>query len=339
MFAPILVLGLLQAHLVSRGIQTMKRVRELESKRKAGEVVKQKPPKPTELIQPRQVHIIRGAFNSTPTFRDPFLTTALAGLSAEVHQGVQYLKQIGCQLEGLADELSAHTIATVQGWQNTDYGAFLYKYLETEMNTHAANHYFYLFHPDTTWYPVFNERVRENPLSERFGGYSCDLEAIFLWMGLNRRSLVSQGQDREESVFHLLVSAYYPYAINMAYVISEDVGPLVVEGQLHRGKELAWFKFVKVPEDVSLRHVGDLNTVEESGGSRLPVASLGVIVSSVARIMSYPMGAFATASTLSGVCGLFAGAVKALCGSGNVKHPRVLGRAPVVDDGDDSDCD
>jgi hypothetical protein len=220
---------------------------------------------PNLKINAREVRVPSNAFNSASTFNDLFLAAAVAGILVEAREGVAALKNIGVQLEGIKDEISRQTLAKFAGYEQTGFASFVYEFIKTEINAHGApsssdgkKHFFYVFHPDTIWYPRFETLLGETPLSKSFRGYSSDIEAIFLLMWTNRKTLVETTDDGADAVFHLLVPSDRFSAIAEPFVIDPDIGPLVIKGHRYNAANLVWFNILSRPPSVTLQDVGNI---------------------------------------------------------------------------------
>lgn len=160
-----------------------------------------------------------------------------------------------------------HSLAKIQGWEGKGYGFYVHSLIEAEIRAHSHSnlgHRFYIYNPDTSWHSNFDDVVGNQPLPASFGGYAADLDAIFLLMWANHQTLVESTESGADMIFHLLVPTYQAYAIDDPLVIGGGLGPLVINGHRHNGKNLAFFRFMRLPEDVTLQHVGNLHIVDES---------------------------------------------------------------------------
>jgi hypothetical protein len=118
-------------------------------------------------IEPRQVSIIANSFNSTPVFTNPFVAAALVRLIAKAHEGMQELKNIGIQLEGIREELDKQTLAKIAGYEDKGFGLFVYEFIQTEIDAHSSleeKHFFYVYNSDTVWIPRFETLRQARPL-------------------------------------------------------------------------------------------------------------------------------------------------------------------------------
>jgi hypothetical protein len=112
---------------------------------------------------------------------------------------------------------------------------------------------FYVYNLDTVWHTDFEQQLEDEPLLEQFGGYSADLDAIFLLMWTNRRSLIEMDEESgRKAVFHLLLLIYHPYAINDRLIIEQGLGTLVIKGYHYGGRSLIYFRFYWMLGDIIL---------------------------------------------------------------------------------------
>lgn len=217
-------------------------------------------------ITSRTFEIPSNSFNAGPEFTAIFAVTAIIGV-ALVAKAVEELKKIGIHLEGIKDELGAQTTAMVQGWQTRGFGAFIYEFLKTEIDDYGGdasvgNHAFYVYNPTSSADVVFKQMVRDRPLPASFGGFSSDLETIFLLMWRSRQTLreTRPKEVADHIVFHLLVPAKRPMAIIERLAIDEGVGKLIIKGHKDEGNCSTWFNFIKIPHQVLLKDIGNLDT-------------------------------------------------------------------------------
>jgi hypothetical protein len=130
-------------------------------------------------ITSRTFEIPSNAFNASPESTAFFAVSAIIGVTLAAKAGDQ-LKKIGRHLEDIRDELGEQTTAIVQGWQTRGFGAFIYGFLETEIDDYGGDasvghHSFYIYNPTTSADVVFKQMVRDRPLPASFGGFSSDL--------------------------------------------------------------------------------------------------------------------------------------------------------------------
>lgn len=245
---------------------TIAQIQNSEAQKRTAEKLEAELDSLTSEILPREVHIIRDAFNSTAVYRHAFTTAAAVTHLIVVAEGVRELRNIGIQLEGIKEELDRQTLAKVGGWEG-GFGKFIHKFVQSEIGANQSSdrkHAFYVYHPDTIWVPEFEYLLEDHPLGLSFGGYSSDLLAVFLLMWANRRTLIETTEDGADVLFHLLVPSDYFGAIGQPFLIHPEIGRLVIKGHVYKGKSLFWFNFQYLPEGVTLQDVGNIANLEET---------------------------------------------------------------------------
>ncbi|RDH27081.1 hypothetical protein BDQ94DRAFT_175934 [Aspergillus welwitschiae] len=183
----------------------------------------------------------QNAFNSGPEFTALFATSVLVGAALAVRTGNE-LKSIGLRLGEIRDELGAQTTAKVQGWETQGFGAFIYWFLEDDINDHGGEasigrHAFYVYNPTTSANVLFKKMVREKPLPASFGGFSSDIEGVIHLMWGNRQSLNRKvGRENADKVrFHLLIPAKRTFVTSEPMAIDHGIGKLIIKGHKEDG--------------------------------------------------------------------------------------------------------
>jgi hypothetical protein len=275
-------------------------------------------PKILDNIESREVRIIKNAFNSSAAYTNGFMRAAIVTTFIEVGAGVAALRNIGIQLEGIKETLDKQTLAMVGGYGTEGFGKFVYNFVRSEIAAHKSRrgvfapchrtrlekHVFYVYNPDTVWVPVFEAWQRKKSLGRCFGGYSSDLQAIFLLMWTNRQTLVETREDGADIVFHLLVPGDYFYAINQPFIIHPDLSPLVIKGHSYKSKNLFWFNF-EVPPGVTMEKVGNIRDIPKSTPVENQVAIgawAGTFVAGVVAAACPPLAPVAGAAFIGSWC-------------------------------------
>ncbi|KAH7117100.1 hypothetical protein B0J11DRAFT_571532 [Dendryphion nanum] len=124
-----------------------------------------------------------------------------------------------------------------------------------EMRQDDANHFFFVYHPDTDWNPEFFHRAQANPLPSNFLGMSSNLDTLCIWM-LFIRSLLARSKIKGH--FHILIPAYRPLIIQDPVIFPPELYPLTIEGHIHDSIFQVWLNIRHVPNDLTLRDVGNL---------------------------------------------------------------------------------
>ncbi|KAK2770898.1 hypothetical protein CKAH01_14565 [Colletotrichum kahawae] len=144
-----------------------------EAQSEAFKAFKDDLPKFLKAIEQKKINVVPEAFNSSPTFMNTFKSAAdLYAVPILLYNAIEAIKYIGHALDGIKDELSLSNVAKIQGWENDGFGSHIYRFVRSEMETASQaqregdtrRHYFYVWHPDTSWYPTFRERIRERSL-------------------------------------------------------------------------------------------------------------------------------------------------------------------------------
>ncbi|EGU76577.1 hypothetical protein FOXB_12876 [Fusarium oxysporum f. sp. conglutinans Fo5176] len=233
-----------------RGIATMlnqyKEGRAAAQKEMTYKEIQEAIPKLLEIIEQKEIRLVPNAFNSHPEFIACFQASAIAAVPLILLDLTQCIRRIGASLDEIKSELAISNIARVQGWADDGFGTYVHRFVQNEMapvegHTRGASHFFYVWNPDGDWYPDFEGRQRQDPLSPNFGGYHHDLATICLRMRADRRALIATTEDNNNAVFHLIIPSYYPIVIDTPIVFAAELFPLTITGSRHRGTDLVWF--------------------------------------------------------------------------------------------------
>lgn len=108
-------------------------------------------------------------------------------------------------------------------------------------------HWFFVYHPDTDWYPGFTKLVSEKRLGPRFCGWSNQLDSLFLFMLAARKEMADRSANSEKSgrhhrpvKFHIIIPAYQPVIVTDFLSCPEAAGDFVIEGKIHNSYPLVW---------------------------------------------------------------------------------------------------
>ncbi|KAF4443940.1 hypothetical protein FACUT_1026 [Fusarium acutatum] len=267
-------------------------------------------PKVLELIEQKEIRLVTNAFNSTPKFIAYFQAAAVGAVPLILLNVAQSIKRIGASLDGIKDELAISNMAKVQGWADDGFGTNVHSFVRNEMapvegRTKGESHFFYIWNPDTDWYPDFEGRQREDPLGPNFGGYHHDLATICVRMRADRQALIAATDYNNIAVFHLIIPTYYPIVIDTPIVFAAELFPLIITGSRHRGTDLVWFN---LDEDSGfsspqLDFIGSLPEVESIVGAGMVVTfvgcCLGFAASGIATVAFPPCAPAAEAVAVS----------------------------------------
>ncbi|CZR49793.1 uncharacterized protein FPRO_16002 [Fusarium proliferatum ET1] len=194
-------------------------------------------------IHAREIRVVPNAFNSTPAFLAYFEAAALGSISLVLLDVASAIRRVGASLDAIRSELEIANVARVQGWGHGGFGTYVHRFVQNEMaavdgTQDGQHHCFYVWHPDSDWYPAFEGRQAEDPLGPAFGGYHHDLATICLRMRADREALIATTDYGRAAVFHLVIPAYYPLVMDHPIAFADELLPLIVTGGRHRGTDL-----------------------------------------------------------------------------------------------------
>ncbi|KAF5535765.1 hypothetical protein FMEXI_10671 [Fusarium mexicanum] len=299
-------------------------------------------PKLLEIIEKKEIRLVTNAFNSTPTFISSFQAAATVAVPIILLDIAQSIKRIGASLDGIKDELAISNIARVQGWADDGFGTYVHCFVRNEMAPvegakKEESHFFYVWNPDTDWYPAFERRQGEDPLGPNFGGYHHDLATICVRMRADRQALIETTGDNSNVTFHLIIPTYYPIVIDTPIAFAAELFPLTITGSRHRGTDLVWFSLDGHPTfpGPQLEFIGVLLLAENNAilGAVVAFAGcwLGCAASAIAAAAFPPCapvaGAVAVSCSTTGITSLFVGAVAGEYKKRQRKGVQMLGEA------------
>jgi hypothetical protein len=191
------------------------------------------------------------------------ITAGIAGNLVLTYQGVQALQKIAAHLNDISDSLAAQTALTAP----ETFARHVYQSIYQGINNNAHDvhheHWFFVYHPDTDWYPAFHWKITKERLKKNFCGYSNQLDSVVIFMLAARTELAKErkrakklGKPMRNVVFHLLIPAYRPLVITEPLAFPKELSPFVVEGEIHNSNELVWLNLPEEQEDL-LFNVGN----------------------------------------------------------------------------------
>ena len=178
-----------------------------------------------------------------------------------VYQGVQALRLMNDTLKTISTSLAAQTALKVQ----KEFSQYVYDMILERLDQTSDDpyfiHYFFVYHPDNDWYPKFYRLIIEAPLGSRFGGYTHQIDTVFMFMLATRNQINKEAREAQKRgrptlpiKLHLLIPAYQELLITEPLRIPEEIGDFVMEGRVHGGKEFVW---LNLPDDQQ-RYVQDI---------------------------------------------------------------------------------
>ncbi|KAN0113004.1 hypothetical protein V8E51_005955 [Hyaloscypha variabilis] len=161
-------------------------------------------------------------------------------------------------LTDISEHLGDSNSITVSGSGGPDgFARSVYDFIKMRIDqVEGDNHRFFVYHPDTNWYPAFHRLVRETPLPPTFCSHSDDLDKLCQYMHSIRMGINDLDEDanananERTAVFHLLIPAWYKIKIKEPLHFSDDLQPFCIEGQKHHGKCMIEFNLPAAPNQL-----------------------------------------------------------------------------------------
>ncbi|KAM5344014.1 hypothetical protein ACJ41O_012551 [Fusarium nematophilum] len=170
----------------------------------------------------------------------------------QTYQGIQALNLIAAKLGDISHSLEAQAALTAQ----RDFPQYVYDMVRERLSQTSVDpdheHWFFLYHPDTDWYPKFFHLVEEKPLNPRFCGYTNQLDTVFMFMLAARERVTKRAaQKRRKKQYccpvqlHLIVPAYQSILIPERIQIPEEIGDFVIEGRINSNRPFVWLNLAE----------------------------------------------------------------------------------------------
>jgi hypothetical protein len=260
------------------------------------------------------VYVVANSLADRAEYFARFTLFTTTTLMIQVYQGVRALQKIGEVLGDIKEEMMLANSLQVQG-SSGDYGFARHVYDFVQMKIDGVedddekHHCFFVYHPDTNWYPAFRRLVRQNPLPPSFCGKSDNLDKLCQYMQSLRESntpvdIKADKKARDEikvnTIFHVLIPAWAPIAILEPLHFPQDLQPLLVEGLCHQGRPYVALNLPAAP-----RHLlnGVLNVLDPSQAN-----ARAEIVSGLTAVVASGWGANGAALALGmGVASIVGG--------------------------------
>ncbi|KAF4944393.1 hypothetical protein FSARC_14686 [Fusarium sarcochroum] len=194
--------------------------------------------------------------DSSRLFTSFSIVAGTIGVGANIiqtYQGIQALNLIAVKLGDISGSLEAQAALTAQ----RDFPQYVHDMIRERLSQTSVDtereHWFFLWHPDTDWYPKFFHLVEERPLSPRFCGYTNQLDTIFMFMLAARERItkreISKARKKQPCrpvQLHLIVPAYQTILIPERIQIPEEIGDFVIEGRINSNRPFVW---LNLPEE------------------------------------------------------------------------------------------
>ncbi|KAJ9301214.1 hypothetical protein DTO271G3_1349 [Paecilomyces variotii] len=317
-----------------------------EQQQQAFKAMEDTVPKLLDRVESKEIRVVPGAFNSSDGYIAKFQTAALVSIALVILDIDNAIKRIDASLKAIRNELAISNVAKIQGWEKDGFGVHVYRFVRNEMLQVTRqsqkqkesvgtqrHHYFYVWHPDNDWYPLFEERNEENPLGPEFGGYHHDLLTICSRMRTDRDTLVQETTYGRTAEFHLLIPAYSPLVIDNPIAFHDSLLPLTITGQRHRQVDFVWLELHQRSQRLGLSCIGILkpehNPVMKAAGVSYLACWTLAMTSGIASAVFPPCapvaGSIFCASWTGGVTSWFTFVGAHIHDSVNYKETCVLG--------------
>jgi hypothetical protein len=112
---------------------------------------------------------VPNAFNSTPALLAYVEAAALCSIPLVLLDLASAIRRVGASLDAIRSELEIANVARVQSWGHGGFGAYVHRFVQNNMTAvngaqDEQHHFFYVWHPDSDWYPSLEGRQTQNPL-------------------------------------------------------------------------------------------------------------------------------------------------------------------------------
>ncbi|KAF5018739.1 hypothetical protein F66182_9274 [Fusarium sp. NRRL 66182] len=204
-----------------------------------------------------QMHIMgQSLVDSARLFGQFSMIATTLGMGANIiqtYQGVQALNLIAAKLGDISNSLEAQAALTAQ----RDFPQYVYDMIRERLSQTSVDpdrdHWFFLWHPDTDWYPKFFHLVEERPLPPRFCGYTNQLDSVFMFMLAARERITKRENYKARKKqpcrpvqLHLIIPAYQTILLPERMQIPEEIGDFVIEGRINSNRPFVW---LNLPEE------------------------------------------------------------------------------------------
>jgi hypothetical protein len=119
---------------------------------------------------------------------DAFNALSMVGLATTLATVIwSATNSISAEIRRVHGELANQTDAMIGGYSESGFSEFIYQFIGTEIkdyrrSTAIEGHRFHVYSPITLSDVVFKKKNQETPLPASFGGFSSDLEVVFVTM-------------------------------------------------------------------------------------------------------------------------------------------------------------
>lgn len=166
----------------------------------------------------------------------------------QIAQGYQVIRA----LANIGEHLGETNSITVSGSGGPDGFAkhvhdFIKEKIGVIQEAERDNHRFFVYHPDTNWYPAFYRLITETPLPPTFCAKSDNLDKLCQYMQEVRVQLKRESGRGQDIIFHLLIPSWYSISFKQPLHFPDCLQPFKVEGRKHKLKEYVEFNLPAAP--------------------------------------------------------------------------------------------
>ncbi|ORY07013.1 hypothetical protein BCR34DRAFT_570928 [Clohesyomyces aquaticus] len=181
------------------------------------------------------------------------LPVGVGVLALQVWQGAkaaEMLGRVGDVLDAQTGLMAAEKFAQ-QVWD------FVSQRVHETAKVPGERHFFFIYHPDTNWYPAFYKLQRKEGQIERYMGMSEQLDLLTHWMK-HVRQFMGRYSGRKRVVLHLLMPAYRRIYIRDRLTFPAEVLPLEIEGHIYNSAPFVTLNVTNMEDaDFVLSRVGN----------------------------------------------------------------------------------
>ena len=201
-----------------------------------------------------------------------------------IAQGYQVIRA----LADIGEHLGETNSITVSGSGGPDgFAKHVYDFIKEKIGViqeaERDNHRFFVYHPDTNWYPAFYRLITETPLPRTFCTKSDDLDKSCQYMQEVRAQLNRESGRGKDIIFHLLIPSWYSISFKQPLHFPDCLQPFKVEGEKHKLKENVEFNLPAAPAGLldGVANVLDPKSLNKiaagvSTATTLPVVGWGI---------------------------------------------------------------
>ncbi|OQV09891.1 hypothetical protein CLAIMM_13967 [Cladophialophora immunda] len=191
------------------------------------------------------IHVIGNSLVDHINYHGRWMQKFSAIQIAQGYQVIQALANIGEHL-GDANSITASGSGGPDGFAKHVHD-FVKEKIGGIQEAERENHRFFVYHPDTNWYPAFYRLITETPLPPTFCTKSDNLDRLCQYMQEVRTQLKRESGRGQDIIFHLLIPSWYSISFKQPLHFPDCLQPFKVEGQKHRLKEYVQFNLPAAP--------------------------------------------------------------------------------------------